>query len=167
MHHLSRLLFTAFLFVSLSACHGYRAADETRDSAAAIAIASRFLTDLDSGKIDDLMAISEFPFWGDGESLSDAEAFEAAAREEAGRPGYRFQGVSAGYVVPFYALEAMNIDLYQAMSKQMDVKGLYGVFLSVNMLRTTEDQTYQNAETLLIFVRKNAQEQWHVVGIDD
>ncbi len=167
MHHLSRLLLTVSVLSSLWGCHGYHAADEVKDSAAAIAIAQRFLTDLDAGKIEDLIAISEVPFWGDGEYLNDSQAFETVAREEAARPGYRYRGFSAGYVVPFYALEAMNIDLYHAMSQDMDVKGLYGVFLSVNMSRTTEKRTAMNTESLLIFVRKNAQGQWRVVGIDD
>lgn len=167
MSHLSRFLFTVSALGVLWGCHGFRAADEPTDSAAAIALAQRFLSDLDTGKIEDLIAISEVPFWGDGDYLKSAEAFEAVARQEAERPGIQFTGISAAYVVPFYALEAMNIDLYQSMSQTMDVNGLYGVFLSVNTSRTTEERRYTNVETLLVFVRKNKQGQWRVVGIDD
>ena len=79
MSRLSRFLFTAFVLGLLGGCHGFRAADEPTDSTAAIALAQRFLTDLDTGKIEDLIAISDVPFWGDGDYLSSAEAFEAVA----------------------------------------------------------------------------------------
>lgn len=167
MHPFYKRIITVFL---LSACRGYSVPDEPKDSAAAIALAQRFLRDLDTGQIDDLLAISEVPFWGDGQYLGDLETFETIARREAKATlsGQGLQEIHAGYVIPFSALEAINFDLYRRiLSKEMNTEGLFGVFLSVKMLRTYNEGSSFNSETLLIFVRKNTQGQWRVVGIDD
>lgn len=143
----------------------YDASDTVADSKAALALAQRFLRDLDAGKGDDLIAISTVPFWGDGELLLEQSEFEKEARAETARAAQRMGAFRASHVVPFADMEALDAELYHELGAKMSTEGLYGVFLSVEFKGSGTDRV--NAESILVLVRKSPQGEWRVVGIDD
>lgn len=146
----------------LTAC--YDASESVADSKAAVALAQRFLIGLDTGKSDDLIAISTVPFWGDGELLLEQAEFEKEVRSEASRAGHRMTAFRASHVVPFAEMEALDAEIYHKLGEKIATEGLYAVFLAVESRGISERI---NAESLLVLVRKSPAGEWRVVGIDD
>lgn len=163
---LSRGLPLALLSGLLTSCFYGQAQMPDPEKKAAITLAQRFLTDLDAGNGEDLIAISAVPFWGDGDYLAEQEAFEKVARKEASRADQRLLGFRASHVMPFAEIEALDTDLYQKVSRKMDTEGLFAVFLAVEFKGYREDAK-PRTDSLIILVRQDRAGAWRVVGIDD
>lgn len=150
----------------LTGCYDASVSDTVTDHKAAVALAQRFLTDLDTGKSDDLVSISAVPFWGDGHLLTEQAAFEKEARQESSRAGHRMAAFRASHVVPFAEMEAFDAEMFYKLSDKMPTDGLYAVFLAVEFKRE-HPEARAHTESLLVLVRKDPQGAWRVVGIDD
>ncbi len=142
------------------------AAESTSTHKEATTLAKRFLTSLNQGDGDDLVKISEVPFWGDGDLISDRATFEKAARKQASRQKRSSQSTPeedsmVAHTVPFEALEAISPRMYNKLKAAMDTENLYVVFVSAL------NEGRKRRENGLILVRKGKAGAWAVVGIDD
>ena len=146
----------------LGACHNLKIEDNPNEKTKAVSVANKYLNAFFQGDIEKAMAMSNTPFWGDGHILETEPLLrkELEGQLKGNRkhpPGFTVESTA------FFTLSQIKL-LAPKVYKRLETKNfmpqnMFAVVISINMQGRSEKG--------LIFMQKQTDGMWKVVGIDD
>lgn len=133
--------------------------NDPSEQAKAISVATRFLEAFSTGNAERVIEMSEIPFWGDGDLISDSAAFQKEIREQMEGLAPPKLLIKGAMMLTLAQLEIVSPELHHKIQQELQSNDVYAVSVLLNV----DDEE----EHGVVLVKRQTNGIWKVIGMGD